>query len=354
MEQLTIWKLVSITIKLLFLIILTYIFVHVFALLGIFVSIGYLIWWLFYPKYAVCFSCRTKKIGEYCNLCKSTVTDSLSRYPKTLTSAMINVVMILLVSVLSVFAVFIEYRILTSIANPVSPKTVSFVIPSEAQYRVGEVFPLKIQLIGIEVPINAIQADIGFDKERLEVIEISTKDSFATVFLQKEMNNELGYARLSGGLPSPGFNAPNGLFGTVYFKGKKPGLEQVYFLDTSLVLANDGKGTNVIKDFSVMPYLITPAELPLDEQELQNALILEDVLGIEEENNENQILLFEENEQSNVLGVENTELGDAFDGVEKETFIDTILEVLTKINLFIIDRIFWFLSIFNLELRLYD
>ena len=350
MEQLTVWKILSITVKLLLLIILTYIFVHIFALLGIFISIGYLIWWLFYPKYSVCFSCRTKRVGEYCKLCNSTLTDSLSRYPKTLASAMINVIMILVVSLLSVFAIFIEYRVLTSIAQPVSPKTVSFVIPSDSQYRVGEIFPLKIQLTGIEVSINAIQADIGFDKERLEVVDISTKDSFATVFLQKEMNNELGYARLSGGLPNPGFNAPTGLFGTVYFKGKKAGLAQVYFLDTSLVLANDGKGTNVIKEFSVMPYLITPEELPLDEQEMQNTLILENVLGAEEEKNQNQILLFEENEQNNVLGVEDTELGDAFDGVEKKTFLDTILEILTKIDIFIIDRISWFLSIFKLKL----
>ena len=350
MEQLTIWKILSITAKLLLLIVLTYLFVHIFALLGIFISIGYLIWWLFYPKYSVCFSCRVKKVGEYCNICKSTVTDSFARYPKTLASAMINVIMILLVSLLSIFAIFIEYRVLTSIAQPVSPKTVSFVIPSDSQYRVGEIFPLKIQLAGIEVPINAIQADIGFDKERLEVVEVSTKDSFATVFLQKEMNNELGYARLSGGLPNPGFNAPSGLFGTVYFKAKKAGLAQVYFLDTSLVLANDGKGTNVIKDFSVMSYLITPEELPIDEQEIQNTLILENVLGVEEEKNQNQILLFEENGESNVLGVEDTELGDAFEGVEEKTFIDTILEVLTKIDLFIIDRISWFLSIFKLEL----
>ena len=115
-------------------------------------------------------------------------------------------------------------------------------------------------------------------------------------------------------------------------------------------MANDGKGTNVIKDFSVMSYLITPEELPIDEQEIQNTLILENVLGVEEEKNQNQILLFEENGESNVLGVEDTELGDAFEGVEEKTFIDTILEVLTKIDLFIIDRISWFLSIFKLEL----
>ncbi len=349
MEQMSILKILSTAIKLFLLILLSWFLVHIFALLGIFISIGFFIWWLFYPRYSICFSCRVKRVGEYCNICRSTVTDALARYPKNLRSALINVLFLLLASLLSIFAVIIEYQVLQSAISPTSPKTVSFVIPSESQYKVGEIFPLKIQLTGIEVPINAIQADIGFDKNRLEVVEISTKDSFATVFLQKEMNNELGYARLSGGLPSPGFNAPTGLFGTVYFKAKQAGLAQISFLDTSLVLANDGDGTNVIKEFTVVSYLITPETLPIDEQEIQNTLILKNVLGIEEESNDNQILLFVD-EQEDVLGVENSELGDAFEGVEKKGFFDTILEILTKIDLFIMERVDWFLSIFNLSL----
>ena len=353
MEQITILKILSTTIKLLLLIILSWFLVHIFALLGIFIAIGFFIWWLFYPRYAVCFSCRVKRVGEYCKVCGSTVTDALARYPKNIKSALINVVFLLLASLLSIFAVIVEYKVLQSVMHPVSPKTVSFVIPSESQYRVGEIFPLKIQLTGIEVPINAIQADVGFDKNRLEVVDISTKDSFATVFLQKEMNNELVYARLSGGLPNPGFNAPTGLFGTVYFKAKQAGLAQISFLDTSLVLANDGDGTNVIKEFTVVSYLITPETLPIDDQEMQNTLILQNVLGIEEEQNENQILLFEEDD--NVLGVEDSELEEMLDDdVEKKGIFDTILEILTKIDLFIMDRLDWFLSIFNLSLPAID
>jgi len=350
MEQMSILKILSTAIKLFLLILLSWFLVHIFALLGIFISIGFFIWWLFYPRYSICFSCRVKRVGEYCNICRSTVTDALARYPKNLRSALINVLFLLLASLLSIFAVIIEYQVLQSAISPTSPKTVSFVIPSESQYKVGEIFPLKIQLTGIEVPINAIQADIGFDKNRLEVVEISTKDSFATVFLQKEMNNELGYARLSGGLPSPGFNAPTGLFGTVYFKAKQAGLAQISFLDTSLVLANDGEGTNVIKEFTVVSYLITPEKLPIDEQEMQNTLVLEDVLGVEEESNENQILLFED-EQSDVLGVEDSDLQEMVDDdFGKKNIFDTILEILTKIDLFIMERVDWFLSIFNLSL----
>lgn len=349
MEQFTFKRILSLTTKLILLLLLTWLLVHIFALLGVFVAVGFFIWWIFYPKFSLCFSCRVKKVGEYCNVCKSTVHSNTDRYPKSLKSALFNSSLILLMSFLSLIVVYIENSILQSIQNPKSPKTVSFVIPSEAQYRTGEIFPLKIQLTGIEVPINAVQADIGFDKERIEVVDISTKDSFATVFLQKEINNDLGYARISGGLPNPGFNAPSGLFSTVYLRGKKPGLAQIYFLDTSLVLANDGKGTNVIKEFSTMSYLITPEQLPTDELELQNTLILENVLGLEEEGTKDQILLFAEDENfDEVLGIESFKDAELIESVETKNIFDTILEILTEIDLFIMDRISWILSFFNI------
>ena len=143
---------------------------------------------------------------------------------------------------------------------PPTPKTVSFVIPSKGQYCQGETFPLKIDITGIKTPVNAVQADLGFDPAKLEVLGISIEESFAEVFIQEEINNEAGYARLTGGLPHPGFISDRGIFGTVLFRGKEPGVASIEFLPSSLVLANDGRGTNVLKDFFSVSYLIIPEE----------------------------------------------------------------------------------------------
>ncbi len=320
--------------------------VHFFALLGFFIALAHIILWFFFPKSTICASCMSKKEGEYCKTCNKIKEKQEGTYAKTLKSAWRTSFYMIMISVLSVGLVYVESKVLQGIVSPPSEKTVSFVIPSQAQYMKGEIFGMEIKLAGIETPINAIQADIGFDKERLEVVDISTKGSFASVFLQKEYNNDLGYARLSGGLPNPGFNGPDGLFGTIYFKSKVAGLAQVFFLETSLVLANDGDGTNVIKEYSTISYLITPEEVPLDTQQLQHSLLLNDVLGTQDETEE-QILLFEQ-EDENVLGIQDA-LGEDVKGLgdiqEDDTSLMKFLHILESFDTFILnilEKIFTF------------
>lgn len=151
---------------------------------------------------------------------------------------------------------------------------------------------MTIEIVGIKTPINAVQTDLGFDPEKLEVVEISTEDSFANIFIQKEISNETGYARLTGGLPNPGFFADKGTFGTVFFKGKNPGVVKVEFLPSSMVLANDGRGTNVIKELASASYLILPEEVSEEERKQQEVLIKPVVLG--ERTEETQMKFYEE------------------------------------------------------------
>ncbi|MFC1700513.1 hypothetical protein ACFLZ4_02635, partial [Patescibacteria group bacterium] len=110
--------------------------------------------------------------------------------------------------------------------------------------------------------------------------------------IQKEIDNENGFARLTGGLPNPGYFSDHGDFGTVYFKGIQPGVSKVEFLPTSLVLANDGKGTNVIKEYASTSFLILPDEIETDIREQQEVLIGADVLG--EQTESTQMIFYEE------------------------------------------------------------
>lgn len=351
MANLPILKLFTGFFKIIIMFIGAWFLVHFFALLGVFVSIAHVILWSFFPKSAICVSCLSKRDGEYCKVCKKTKDKTEGTHPKSFLSVVYTSVLFLLVSILSVGIVYLESKLLNQVLHPVSEKTVSFVIPSKNQYKTGEIFGMDIKLSGIETPINAIQADIGFDRERLEVVDISTKGSFATVFLQKEYNNDLGYARLSGGLPNPGYNAPEGHFGTIYFKSKLAGLAQVFYLDSSLVLANDGKGTNVIKEYSTVSYLITPDLVPQDVQDLQHSLLLDDILGVQDESEE-QILLFETSD-TNVLGIEDfnnldikgTEIQEGDSLGHKflhllESFDNFILSVLREVFTFFDSQIF--------------
>jgi hypothetical protein len=159
---------------------------------------------------------------------------------------------------------------------------------------------MSIEIVGIKTPINAVQADLGFDPRKLEAVDVSTEGSFANIFIQKEVNNEVGYTRLIGGLPNPGFFSDHGVFGTVFFKGESPGIAKIEFLPSSMVLANDGRGTNTLKELASASYLILPERISTEEEEMQKSVtIAPTVLG--ESSEDTQMKFYEEKK---VLGAE--------------------------------------------------
>jgi len=289
---------------------------HLLAIFGIFLAIIYPLLIFFRPDHFPCLVCQAFKRNE-----------EIHKNPLSL--ALVNSTLILFFTLVSSGLVFLESRILLKLGFPPTPKTVSFRISPKGQYRLEEIFPMKIEISGIKTPINAVQADIGFQPEKLEVIDISTEDSFANIFIQKEINNQSGYARLTGGLPNPGFFADSGLFGTVYFKGKEPGIVQIEFLPSSMVLANDGRGTNALKDLASVSYLILPEKITKEEEEIQKTITLGSaVLG--EKTQETQLKFYEEKE---ILG---TQVGKEVKE-EKPGIIKIFLTALEKLDSFIIN-----------------
>ncbi len=317
--------------KILSLIVASWLLVHLLAVLGVFLAFAYPLWWFLAPHQTPCLLCRVRESGEQCPFCRQTVRKSGDLNPKSFRSTVLNAFLILVLSLFSFGLVFAESRLLFRLGFPPTPKTASFIIPPKGQYRLGEIFPMKIEIAGIKTPVNAIQADLGFDPQKLEVVDISTADSFATIFIQKEINNEVGYARLTGGLPNPGFFDEQGLFGTVFFQTKNPGIVQIEFLPSSMVLANDGRGSNILKDLAAAPYLILPEPISEEESELQTALIEPGVLG--EETEETQLKFYEEGK---ILG---EKIPSEIIKEEKPGLSKFFLDLLEKVDRFILS--FW-------------
>jgi len=257
----------------------SYILVHLLALFGIFVAIAYPVWWLVFPRKTVCFLCRARADGSMCPVCRQKVHKREGVYPRTFLSVLQNAALILFLSLIAMAAVLFEARYVLGIPFPPTRKTVSFIIPAKKQYKLGEVFLVNLEIDGVETSINAVQVDLAFNPSQLELVDFCTEKSFANVFVQKEISNELGYARLTGGLPNPGFSGEKGLFAIAYFRAKNPGLAEVEFLPSSLVLANDGKGTNVLKEIGKSAHVILPEELSKEEYEKQEQLLSSVVLG---------------------------------------------------------------------------
>ncbi len=276
------------------LIFLSWVFIHLMAGLGIFFALSYLIFWIFIPD----------KIPDFLSGAFGRKKDEMrfQTGPETFLSALGNFFLIIFVSILSIGLVWVESRLLfnSNLLNlPFAKKSAYFSIPPKGQYRLGEIFPMEIELVDLKTSINAVQVDVDYNPNRLELVKISTKGSFANVFIQKEIDNEAGYARLTGGVPNPGYTGSRGLFATFYFKGTLPGLAKVEFLPTSMVLANDGQGNNVLSKLSTASFLIMPEKISQEEREQQQVMFEARVLGKSEDTT--QLRFYE---QGSVLGEE--------------------------------------------------
>lgn len=308
-----------IVLKVVAFILASWLLVHLLAVFGVFLALAYPLWWILESKRFPCLWCRIKE-AKKC----------------TFSHSLLDAGLVLVFTLVSFGLVFGESKILFKMGFPPTPKTVSFVIPAKKQYRLGEIFPMDIEIVGIKKPINAIQTDLGFEPEKLEVQEISTQNSFANIFIQKEINNEVGYARLTGGLPNPGYFSDRGIFGTVYFKAKTPGIAKVDFLPSSLVLANDGWGTNVVKELASVSFLILPEKISQEEEEQQKQLLSSVVLGAEEGKPMEKQTQMKFYEETGVLGAQ---VGQEIEKEKKVNLAEVLLGILEKIDRFILS--FW-------------
>lgn len=242
----------------------SYILLHLMAVLGIFVAAGYLIWWVFAPHQTPCFFCLRK--GEkhgVCRFCRAARQKKSDIPPDEIpprTMAM-NIVLLVFLTIVSAAFVFVEAKTLFDLNIFASTdRTVSYILPSKKEYQIGEKFPFDLTTTGIKKAINAVEADISFDPRILKVVEIKTDNSFATIFVTKTYNNDQGIVRIVAGVPNPGFALESGTLATIIFAGIASGVSDIAFLPQSGVLANDGQGTNILKDLPRTQVFIKPLE----------------------------------------------------------------------------------------------
>jgi hypothetical protein len=118
--------------------------------------------------------------------------------------------------------------------------------PREGIYEVGELFSVLINVNTGGADINTAVAQLNFDNAKLEVESMGYSRSIFTLWTEElRFSNEGGTIRFSGGVPNPGFNGASGAIARITFRPKATGVASVVFLSGS-VLANDGKGTNIL------------------------------------------------------------------------------------------------------------
>lgn len=136
-----------------------------------------------------------------------------------------------------------------------------FLAPSIGSFSVGSTFDVAVKVNTGGTAINTAEATLTFDPTALEVKNISKTNSIFSLWVQDPtFSNTDGVINFAGGKPSPGHTGSSGKLITITFKALTTGAANVNFSSAS-VLADDGKGTNILSSLIPGAYTITTKEI---------------------------------------------------------------------------------------------
>jgi len=119
--------------------------------------------------------------------------------------------------------------------------------PTQGTFVVGSTFEISIYLNTEGQSVNALDITLQFPAAKLQMVSPATGNSIVGVWTsQPRFDNQSGTIHLQGGIPG-GINVSRGLVATLTFRSRGVGEAVVKFGADSKILANDGKGTDLLK-----------------------------------------------------------------------------------------------------------
>lgn len=125
-------------------------------------------------------------------------------------------------------------------------RTASLFIENTDKKTKGYIYRINIMVDPGGQAINTVGLNLNFSKEKLEVTDIDVDNSFCDMFIDNTFDNKTGEIKIACGKPYPGIDT-TAQIATVTFAVKQKGLLKFNFSDDSVVLANDGFGTDVLE-----------------------------------------------------------------------------------------------------------
>jgi len=117
--------------------------------------------------------------------------------------------------------------------------------PATGVYQAGSTFTAQVQVLPGSGPINAAEGTLSFNTNELSVVAVNRTNSIFNLWVaEPTFSNTAGTISFSGGVPS-GYTGRVGSVLSVTFRAINAGSPRVSFTNGS-VLANDGRGTNVL------------------------------------------------------------------------------------------------------------
>jgi hypothetical protein len=166
---------------------------------------------------------------------------------------------------------------------PVSAAGASlYLAPAKGAYAIGGKFNVAVKVNSGGADINAAEGKITFDAKLMEVVSVSKGGSiFPFWTTEPSFSNSAGTVSFGGGMPPPPYKGTAGQICTISFKAKAAGTAAVRFT-SGAVLANDGKGTNVITSMGSASFAINPkSEAPVTTDENEKPEIVKEPVEAE-------------------------------------------------------------------------
>lgn len=132
----------------------------------------------------------------------------------------------------------------------------------KSQYQVGDVITARITLNSGDQSSNAVSGILAFPADKLKIIALSKSGSIINLWV-KEPSYSASSINFEGIILNPGYNSNGGRIVTATFTAKSPGAVSLYFSDGQ-ILANDGNGTNILKNLIRVSFTIIPKAIPTE------------------------------------------------------------------------------------------
>lgn len=130
--------------------------------------------------------------------------------------------------------------------------------PTTGVYQENGVFSVRVTVNTSGQAINAAEGVLSFNNSELSVISVSEAGSIFNLWTtEPEFSNAAGTVTFGGGSPK-GYTGSAGTVFTVTFRALKESTAKVTF-QSGVMLAADGRGTNIIGSLKGGTYTITPA-----------------------------------------------------------------------------------------------
>ena len=152
-----------------------------------------------------------------------------------------------------------------------------YLSPSSGSYTVGGLLSVSIFVSSTDQAMNAASAVISFPQDKLEIVSLSKSSSIITLWVQEpSFSNTEGRVEFAGIVLNPGFTGPSGKILAINFRIKTAGSALLTFSEGS-VLANDGKGTNILSamgggTYNIQSTIVAPSAEEKEEEYVPPAI----------------------------------------------------------------------------------